>query len=215
MSSLRFIFLAMLLFLFSCQAKQFQRSKEAQSTREFNSGAIPDDDQHHQQLKSASVKNLQARFEDEAEVVVLQQPVTFGNFSNSSSSSKMTSTEKKAPQKINTVIKVKLAEIFLYLKDFFNERPRDFLLHLGGCKVDQKEDAHCVAQVYVFVAALTICGVAFLVLATKLSVAAWRKRRVKGARKNSMMKLKTADNDSEKPKEALATADSECQVTRL
>ncbi|KAH9392981.1 hypothetical protein TYRP_006079 [Tyrophagus putrescentiae] len=171
--------------------KQFQRSKEAQSqsTREFNSGAIPDDDQHHQQLKSASVKNLQAR--------------------------KTTSTEEKAPQKINTVIKVKLAEILLYLKDFFNERPRDFLLHLGGCKVDQKEDAHCVAQVYVFVAALTICGVAFLVLATKLSVAAWRKRRVKAARKNSMMKLKTADNDSEKPKEALATADSECQVTRL
>lgn len=206
----------MLLFLFSCQAKQFQRSKEAQSTREFNSGAIPDDDQHHQQLKSASVKSLQARFEDEAEVVVLQQPVTLGNFSNSSSSGKTTSTEEKAPQKINTVIKVKLAEILLYLKDFFNERPRDFLLHLGGCKVDQlKEDAHCVAQVYVFVAALTICGVAFLVLATKLSVAAWRKRRVKAARKNSMMKLKTADNDSEKPKEALATADSECQVTRL
>ncbi len=206
----------MLLFLFSCQAKQFQRSKEAQSTREFNSGAIPDDDQHHQQLKSASVKNLQARLDDEAEVVVLQQqPVTLGNSRNSSSSGKMTSTEEKAPPMINTVIKVKLAEILLYLKDFFNERPRDFLLHLGGCKVDQKEDAHCVAQVYVFVAALTICGVAFLVLATKLSVAAWRKRRVKGARKNSMMKLKTADNDSEKPKEALATADSECQVTRL
>ena len=207
----------MLLFPFGCKAKQFQRSKEAQSTREFNSGAIPDDDQHHQQLKSASVKNLQARFEDEAEVVVLQQPLTLGKLSNSSSnsSSKTTLTEEKAPQKINTVIKVKLAEILLYLKDFFNERPRDFLLHLGGCKVDQKEDAHCVAQVYVFVAALTVCGVAFLVLATKLSVAAWRKRRVKGARKNSMMKLKTADNDSEKPKEALATADSECQVTRL
>ena len=208
----------MLLFPFSCQAKQFQRSKEAQSTREFNSGAIPDDDQH-QQLKSVSVKNLQARLDDEAEVVVLQQqPVTLGNSSNSSSnsSSKTFPIEEKAPQKINTVIKVKLAEILLYLKDFFNERPRDFLLHLGGCKVDQlKEDAHCVAQVYVFVAALTICGVAFLVLATKLSVAAWQKRRVKAARKNLLMKLKTADNDSEKPKEALATADSECQVTRL